>query len=360
MNPVLAGVALAVTVGAVTAISAREARTALVGLAVVLGISPFLSDPLPAVTTLATRVVGGALAAYLLRAAISGAPAVASARPSSTRTARGSAGRPSSCSRRPHGSSGVAVAVGLATLSPSGPATGPTDLLGSLTPAAVATAAGLASIVIAIVPAFAGRDALRTAIGSLVLVQGILLFRVGIAGPPGDLEQLGGVGLLIAIAVAGAWLIGVRSRSRSGRSGATRRIARPTSVAADIDAATAEPPMSVLLVASLAIAGGVVTALLAARRRPAFAIGLDRSRSLRRHGVFDPRRGHRPARRNGHRRLGWPANARAGLGRVHLPVRVSWTRCSATVRTFSGRPSSAWASGRSGCRSPMPGSDWRP
>jgi hypothetical protein len=211
-----------------------------VGLAVVLGISPFLSDPLPAVTTLATRVVGGALAGYLLRAAISGA---------STSPVRGP--------RLPDGSRigwpaemlfaaaagivGVAVASGLATLSPSGPATGPTDLLGSLSPAAVATAAGLASIVIAVVPAFAGRDALRTAIGSLVLVQGILLFRVGIAGPPGDLEQLGGVGLLIAIAVAGTWLIA--SEAGRDRTAAERREGSSTaSVAAGVDAGDGGPP----------------------------------------------------------------------------------------------------------------------
>ncbi len=238
MNPVLAGVALAVTVGAVTAISAREARTALVGLAVVLGIAPFLSDPLPAVTTLATRVVGGALAAYLLRAAISGAPAL---------PARGP--------RLPGGSRigwpaellfamaawivGLAVASGLATLSPSGPATVPDDLLGSLSPAAVATAAGLASMVMAVVPAFAGRDALRTVTGSLVLVQGILLFRVGIAGPPGDLEQLGGVGLLIAIAVAGAWLIG--AEAARDRAAAERHGSPVTASSADADAVDGRP-----------------------------------------------------------------------------------------------------------------------
>lgn len=228
MNPVLIGVALVVTGGAVTAISARETRTALVGLAVVLGITPFLSDPLPAVSTLAARVVGGALAAYLLRAASSGPPSV---------PARGT--------RRPDGSLigwpadmlfaaaawvvGIAVASGLATLVPGGPPTGPTDLAGMFTPAAVTTAAGLASMVVAIVPALAGRGAFRTAIGSLVLVQGVLLTRLGVAGPPSDLEQLGGVGLLIAIAVAGAWLLA--SEASRDRAAAERR---GTSAASDV------------------------------------------------------------------------------------------------------------------------------
>jgi hypothetical protein len=103
------------------------------------------------------------------------------------------------------------LAAGLASLDVGGPpaATGP---LGLLTPAAVTAAAGLASMVVGVVPALAGREALRTAIGSLVLVQGVLLFRVGVAGAPGDLEQLGGVILLLAIGVAGAWLIGAEGR----------------------------------------------------------------------------------------------------------------------------------------------------
>jgi hypothetical protein len=196
VNPVLAGVALAVTVGAVTAISAREPRTALLGLAVVLGISPFLSDPLPAVSTLLFAV-----AAWIV---------------------------------------GVAVATVLATLSPTGPVTRPTGFLDSLSPSAVTTAAGLASMVVAAVPAFAGRDALRTTIGSLVLVQGVLLFRVGIAGPPGDLEQLGSVGLLLAIAVAGAWMLA--AEARRDEAAAERRGVRPAALdAAGGEAAHGEP-----------------------------------------------------------------------------------------------------------------------
>jgi hypothetical protein len=239
VNPVLVGVALAVTAGAVIAISAREARTALVGLAIVLGIAPFLSDPLPEVSTLAARVVGGALAAYLLRAAISGSPAPPVRGP-----------------RLPNGSRigwpadllfaaaawvvGIAVASGLATLLPSGPARVPTDLVGSLTPAAVTTAAGLASIVISVVPAFAGRGAFRTAVGSLVLVQGVLLFRLGVAGPPSDLEQLGGVGLLIAIAVAGAWLLAAEAgRDRAEAEG--RRGSSAPGITVDVEPMLADP-----------------------------------------------------------------------------------------------------------------------
>ena len=239
MNPVLAGVALAVTVGAVTAISAREPRTALLGLAVVLGISPFLSDPLPAVSTLATRVVAGALAAYILRAAVAGGPSLP-VRGAPVPTGSRIGWQAELLFAAAAWIVGVAVATVLATLSPTGPVTRPTGFLDSLSPSAVTTAAGLASMVVAAVPAFAGRDALRTTIGSLVLVQGVLLFRVGIAGPPGDLEQLGSVGLLIAIAVAGAWMLA--AEARRDEAAAERRGVRPAALdAAGGEAAHGEP-----------------------------------------------------------------------------------------------------------------------
>jgi len=207
----LTGLALLVAAGSVTAISAREGRTALVGLAVTLGLSPFLGDPLPQMSTLATRVVGAALAAYLLRAAVERArttPARGPQLPGGSRV-----GWPAEALiAAAAGIVAVELTAGLAALAPGTPPTPPTNVLAMLTPAAVTAAAGLASIVIAIVPTFGGRDALRTTTGSLVLIQGVLLFRVGIAGPPSDLEQLGGVILLLALATAGAWLIGAEGR----------------------------------------------------------------------------------------------------------------------------------------------------
>ena len=210
MNPVLAVVALAVTLGAVAAVSAREARTALVGLALTLGIAPFLGDPLPHVSTLATRVVAAALTAYLLRAAVEASPPAAVRHPSQPGGSR--IGWPAELLIA---AAAWIVAVnltdGLASLQPGGPAAS-SGGLALLTPDAVTAAAGLASMIVGLAPALAGRGALRTAIGSLVLVQGVLLFRIGVADAPGDLEQLGGVMLLLAIGVAGAWLIGAEGR----------------------------------------------------------------------------------------------------------------------------------------------------
>ncbi len=236
MNPLLVGVALAVTAGAVTAVSARDARAALVGTALALGAAPFLSDPLPQLSTLATRVVGAALAAYLLRAAVAAPLGPATSRP---RGAPGGSrlGWPAEALLAAAAwVVGVNLAAGLATLGPAGAAAPGGDLVAMLTPAAMATAAGLASMVVAIVPAFAGRDALRTGIGALVLLQGVLLLGTGVAGAPGDLEQLAGVTLLVATASAVAWLIGAEARRLEA---ATDRIDEPGEVA--LEATVTQP-----------------------------------------------------------------------------------------------------------------------
>ena len=72
MNPALVGVALAVVVGAVVAGSARNARTAIFGLVVVMVGVPILTDPLPDPLALAARLVAAVLAGYLLWVAARG------------------------------------------------------------------------------------------------------------------------------------------------------------------------------------------------------------------------------------------------------------------------------------------------
>jgi hypothetical protein len=213
VNPVLAGVALAVAGGAVIAVSARTRPTALVGLAIMLGAAPFLSDPLPGVSTLAARVVGAALAAYLLRAADAaseiGRHFARSGTGPASETARGGSrlGWPAEALFAVAAALiGIAVASNFRLIGPAGDEGG---LLAQATPAALAAAAGFAAIVVGIVPAFAGRGALRMTIGALVLLQGVLLVRAGLAGAPSDLEQLGGVALLVAVAAAGSVLTGL-------------------------------------------------------------------------------------------------------------------------------------------------------
>ncbi|TAJ98851.1 MAG: hypothetical protein EPO36_14100 [Chloroflexota bacterium] len=236
MNPALAGVALAVTAGAVIAASSREARAALVGLALVLGFGPFLAEPLPGAAILGARVVTGVLVVYLLWAvtASNESPGLGSriGWPAETAIALGVA------------IAGVAMASGLASLDPSlpPPAEAP-DPLDALTPAALALGAGLASLVVGLAPAFFGRGALRTAVGLLLVVQGLVLARTGLAGPPGALEQLGIDGLLLTLGTSAA-LIAIIERRSAGdaepgdsRRGDDGRPARATIGTTDRDAA---------------------------------------------------------------------------------------------------------------------------
>ena len=220
MNPVLAGVALVVAAGAVIAVSAREARAGLIGLAVTLVIAPFLAEPEPALTTLAARVVGAALTAYLLRAASSKVrdedrakvPGAGDDSPAGSRL-----GWPAEAAfALTAGIIGANVAAGMATLVPGGPGFEAGDLAALVAPAAVASAAGFALVVLGLVPTFTGAGALATTTGALILFQGVFLVRTGLAGPPGDLEQLAGVALLVGLGAAGAMLMAAESRRPTG------------------------------------------------------------------------------------------------------------------------------------------------
>jgi len=72
VNPALAGVALVVIVGAVVAGSAKNGRTAILGLVVTLVAAPLLADPPAAPLGLAARLVAAVLAGYLLWVATRG------------------------------------------------------------------------------------------------------------------------------------------------------------------------------------------------------------------------------------------------------------------------------------------------
>jgi hypothetical protein len=212
MSPALAGVALAVTAGAVIAASSREARAALVGLALALGLGPFLADPLPGAAVLGARVVTGILVVYLLWVVAAGEDVRGLGSrigwPAETLLALGVA------------VAGVAIASGLATLAPGGPGR-PEDagLIDSLTPSALALAAGLASLVVGLAPAVLGRRGFRTGIGLLLVVQGIVLARTGLAGPPGELEQLGIDGLVLTLGASAALIAVIERRTASDAGG---------------------------------------------------------------------------------------------------------------------------------------------
>lgn len=210
MSPTLAGVALAVTAGAVIAASAREARAACIGLALALCLAPFLADPLPGPAILGARVVTGILAVYLLWA-VSGAadvPGLGSriGWPAEAALVLASA------------IAGLAIAGSLASLPPSAQpsAGGPLE---ALTPPALALATGLAAITAGIRPALLARRSLSSVIGLLLVLLGVVLAGTGMAGPPAELEQLGIAGFVLALGAAGA-LIASREDHRAPRPAA--------------------------------------------------------------------------------------------------------------------------------------------
>ncbi len=193
MNPALAGVALAITIGAIVAVSVRDARTAILGLAVLLIASPFLADPLADTLGLAARVVGAVLAAYLLWIAL--------------RTAAAPTG-----GSRLGWAAEAAVAAAAATV---GYGTHGLGVAGQ--GPALAQAAGFALAALAVAPLWTGRDVLRVGIGLLLLIDGALLVRVALGGTPGALEQLVTAGLIAGL--GGAIAILAVSASRDGGEG---------------------------------------------------------------------------------------------------------------------------------------------
>jgi hypothetical protein len=192
VNPALLGVALAVVVGALVAGSARNARTAILGLVVTLVAAPVLADPLPDSFGLAARLVAAILAGYLLWVATRGPQ---------LRTGGSLVGWPTDAFL-----AAAAAVVGYGSHGLGAPATGP----------ALASAAGFALAALALVPITTGRDVLRVGIGLGLLISGALLVRTGLGGTPDALEELLTAGLVATLGGAIAILaIAARSDGRA-------------------------------------------------------------------------------------------------------------------------------------------------
>ncbi len=192
MNPALAGVALAVVVGAIVAGSARNARTAILGLVVTMVGASALADPLPASLGLAARLVAAILAGYLLWVATRG---------TGLRTGGSLVGWPTDAFL-----AAAAAVVGYGSHGLGAPAAGP----------ALASAAGFALAALAIVPIINGRDVLRVGLGLGLLIGGALLVRTGVGGTPDELEELLTAGLVATLGGAVA-ILAITARS-DGRS----------------------------------------------------------------------------------------------------------------------------------------------
>jgi hypothetical protein len=188
VNPALAGVALAVVLGAVLAGSARNARAAVLGLIVALAGGSFIADPLPDSLGLAARLVGAFLAGYLLWVA---------GRGSDARTGGSRLGWPSELLV-----AAAAAVVGYGSHGLGAPAAGP----------ALAQAAGFALAALAVAPIANGRDILRVGIGLNLLAGGAILLRTSLDGTPEALEQLVIAGL---VAVLGGAVATIAAAARA-------------------------------------------------------------------------------------------------------------------------------------------------
>ncbi len=191
MNPVLVATALTVVAGAIVAVSARDARLALAGLAIALVASPLLVDPLPAALPLLARILAALLAVELLWIAARLTPG----------TTRGSlVGWPVETL-----AALAAGVVGVIVASAAAPSSAPADSAAVPLPAILGSAFALGAL--AVVPVVTGRDALRLATGAALLVTAALALEAGAVGAPTAFEQLVAAGAVVAVGAAGAALI---------------------------------------------------------------------------------------------------------------------------------------------------------
>lgn len=191
MNPALVGVALAVVVGAVVAGSARNARSAILGLVVTMVAAPVLADPMPAPLALAARLVGAVLAGYLLWIATRG---------DRVQTQGSLVGWPTEAFLAI-----AAAVVGYGSHGLGAPTDGPP----------LAAAAGFALAAVAILPVVTGRDILRIGLGLCLLLGGALLVRVSLGGTPDALEEVMTAGLVATLGGAVA-ILAVAARTDGG------------------------------------------------------------------------------------------------------------------------------------------------
>jgi len=213
VNPALAIIATAVVAGAVVAVSARDGRPAVVGLALTLVFAPLIADPLDTPLALAGRLTGAVLAVYLLWIAVRGGGLTGGSR----------IGWPAEALL-----AGAAFVIGFEMQGLGSTALGPIE----------AQAAGVALGALAIVPLTTGRDILRVGIGLVLVLQAALLIRVGVGGTPSELEQVVTAVLIAALGGSIAALAyAARADGPDGFAMATElraRIRRPGDVRRDM------------------------------------------------------------------------------------------------------------------------------
>ncbi len=182
MTVLLVVAAFVTVVGALVAVTARDARTALAGLVASLIAVPLVADPPPGIAALGVRAVAALLGGYLLLVVVGRA----------SRVSRGSlVGLPAEAL-----AAAAAFVIGFGSDGLASTPVGPPLALG----------AGLALIALAVAPVARAGDALRLGVALTVLISGAELLRVGLAGTPAPLEQLLTAALTLALLVTTAVL----------------------------------------------------------------------------------------------------------------------------------------------------------
>ncbi len=190
MNPALVLLAAITIGGAVLAVSARDVRATALGLLVVFLGAPLLVDPWPGPATILARMAAALLAIRIVEIGLRGEDTTGGTR----------LGWPAEALL-----AAAAAVIGFGSHGLGAAGLGPAE----------AQAAGFALIVLAIAPLATGRDVLRVAIGSVLLVMGATLIRAGLDAPPSDAEHL--VLGLLTIALGGAvGVIATAARAAGG------------------------------------------------------------------------------------------------------------------------------------------------
>ncbi len=192
MNPALTAVAVAVAAGAIVAVSSRDPRAALIGLAAVLVGSAFLIDPLPGPAALGVRIVGGLLCVSIVRLAVL---------PEASDPANSPLGWPAEAFLAVAAAvGGGGVAIGLAIAAGPGTAIGGTDgiSVSAATSGIVVTSTATALFAIGVT--------LRRTVGIILVAVAVVLLRIGFAGAPSDFEEIAIASLLVGCAIGGVGL----------------------------------------------------------------------------------------------------------------------------------------------------------
>jgi hypothetical protein len=189
VNPALALIAAVTIGGAVLAVSARDVRATLLGLLVVLLGAPLIADPWPDPLAILARIAATLLAVRLMSIGLRGDVTTTGTR----------IGWPAEVLL-----AGSAAVVGYGSHGLGAAGLGPAE----------AQAAGFALIVLAAAPLFAGRDALRLAVGALFLLVAAALIRAGLDPAPSAAEQL--VEAVLTIALGGAIAVIVTAARAAG------------------------------------------------------------------------------------------------------------------------------------------------